>query len=153
MGQTERADGRRPGWCSISRSLGWFKYLDPQPALGLSFFTFTQIGCLLHHAGGDIRPPRARDYALYAAFFPALLAGPILNPREMLPQFARTDGWRLDVDNLATGSGFFVIGLLKKTLLADPLATLVGSGFADPAALTPVPGLAGRHCLFPATLF
>ncbi len=51
------------------------------------------------------------------------------------------------------GGGFFVVGLLKKTLLADPLATLVGPGFADPAALDPVPGLAGRHCLFPATLF
>ena len=54
--------------------------------------------------------------------FPALLAGPILNPREMLPQFARTDGWRLTADNLAVGSGFFLIGLLKKTLLADPLS-------------------------------
>jgi alginate O-acetyltransferase complex protein AlgI len=119
--------------------LGWFKYLDPQPALGISFFTFTQVGCLLYHAGGDTPPPRARDYALYAAFFPALLAGPILNPREMLPQFARTDGWRLSAGNLATGSGFFVIGLLKKTLLADPLATVVGPGFADPSALTLFP--------------
>src|SRR6201999_1420082 len=95
-------------------ALAWFKYLDPQPALGVSFFTFTQIGCLLYHAGGDVTPPRARDYALYAAFFPALLAGPILNPREMLPQFARTSGWRLTAADVATGSGFFVIGLLKK---------------------------------------
>ncbi|HEY0183950.1 MAG TPA: MBOAT family O-acyltransferase [Rhodopila sp.] len=116
--------------------LGWFKYLDAQPALGLSFFTFTQIGCLLHHAGGDTPPPKLRDYALYAAFFPALLAGPILNAREMLPQFARTEGWRLTSDSLATGGGFFTIGLLKKTLLADPLATLVDPGFADPAALS-----------------
>lgn len=119
--------------------LGWFKYLDPQPALGLSFFTFTQIGCLLYHAGGDVAPPRARDYALYAAFFPALLAGPILNPREMLFQFARTEGWRLTADNLATGSGFFIVGLLKKTLLADPLATVVGPGFAHPDVLTLFP--------------
>jgi alginate O-acetyltransferase complex protein AlgI len=120
-------------------ALGWFKYLDAQPVLGLSFFTFTQIGCLLYHSGGDTSPPKARDYALYAAFFPALLAGPILGPREMLAQFARTEGWQLRADNLATGSGFFVIGLLKKTLLADPLSTLVGSGFADPAALTVFP--------------
>jgi alginate O-acetyltransferase complex protein AlgI len=119
--------------------LGWFKYLDPQPALGLSFFTFTQIGCLLYHAGGDVPPPRARDYALYAAFFPALLAGPILNPGEMLGQFARTAGWRLTTGNLATGSGFFVIGLLKKTLLADPLSTVIGPGFAYPDALTLFP--------------
>jgi D-alanyl-lipoteichoic acid acyltransferase DltB (MBOAT superfamily) len=119
--------------------LGWFKYLDPIPALGLSFFTFTQIGCLLHHADGDTVPPRMRDYALFAAFFPALLAGPILNPREMLPQFARTEGWRLTASNLAMGSGLFLIGLLKKTLLADPLATVVDPGFADPAVLSLFP--------------
>jgi alginate O-acetyltransferase complex protein AlgI len=119
--------------------LGWFKYLDPQPALGLSFFTFTQIGCLLYHAGGDVAPPRARDYVLYVGFFPALLAGPILNPRETLSQFAHAEGWRLTADNLAIGSGFFIIGLLKKTLLADPLSTVVGSGFAYPDALTLFP--------------
>ena len=121
--------------------LGRFKYLgpDPMPPLGLSFFTFTQIGCLLHYAGGDIKLPKARDYALFAAFFPALLAGPILNPREMLPQFARTEGWRLTVGNLSVGSGFFLIGLLKKTLLADPLSSLVTAGFADPTHLTLFP--------------
>ena len=136
---------RGSGWWAVAgvavnlAVLGWFKYLDPQAVLGLSFFTFTQIGCLLHHADGDTPPPRARDYALFAAFFPALLAGPILNPREMLPQFARIGGWRLTADNLATGGGFFVIGLLKKTLLADPLSTVVGPGFADPGNLTLFP--------------
>ncbi len=61
-------------------ALGWFKYLNAGtlPPLGMSFFTFTQIGCLLHYAGGDAKPPKARDYALFAAFFPALLAGPFL---------------------------------------------------------------------------
>ncbi|MDR3530961.1 MAG: MBOAT family O-acyltransferase [Rhodopila sp.] len=118
--------------------LGWFKYLalDASTPLGLSFFTFTQIGCLLHHAGGETPPPRARDYALFAAFFPALLAGPILNPREMLPQFARNGGWRLTGDNLSAGIGFFLIGLLKKTLLADTISGVVAAGFADPVSLT-----------------
>ncbi len=130
--------------------LGWFKYLSfggylsfssfgGLVPLGLSFFTFTQIGCLLHHADGDTPPPKVLDYALFAAFFPALLAGPILNPREMLSQFARTDGWRLTADNLAVGGGFFLIGLLKKTLLADPLSPIVAAGFADPASLTLLP--------------
>jgi alginate O-acetyltransferase complex protein AlgI len=121
--------------------LGWFKYLgaDPLPPLGLSFFTFTQIGCLLHHGDGNTPPPKARDYALFTAFFPALLAGPILNPREMLPQFARIEGWQLTTGNMAVGSGFFLIGLLKKTLLADPLSAIVAAGFADPASLTLFP--------------
>jgi alginate O-acetyltransferase complex protein AlgI len=100
------------GWTSFGVAanlvaLGWFKYLAPDPVvpLGLSFFTFTQIGCLLHHAAGNIAPPRARDYALFAAFFPALAAGPILNPAEMLPQFARDRDWRLTADRLASSLG------------------------------------------------
>ncbi len=120
--------------------LGWYKYLGPDsiPPLGLSFFTFTQIGCLLYHAGGDTRPPKVSDYVLFVAFFPVLLAGPILNPREMLPQFSR-NGWRLTANNFAVGSGFFLIGLLKKTLLADPLSAIVSAGFADPVHLTLFP--------------
>jgi D-alanyl-lipoteichoic acid acyltransferase DltB (MBOAT superfamily) len=121
--------------------LGWFKYLSPDPVvpLGLSFFTFTQIGCLLHHAGGDTRPPAWRDYALFAGFFPGLTAGPILNAGEMLPQFCRGGAWRLTGDSMAIGLGFFVIGLLKKTLLADPLGPVVAAGFADPDGLTLFP--------------
>ena len=135
---------RRPGrWIVAGAAanlalLGWFKYLSPDAVtpLGLSFFTFTQIGCLLHFSGGDIPPPKWRDYTLFAASFPALLAGPILNPREMLGQFERDGDWRLTSDNLAVGSGFFVIGLLKKTVLADPLGPVVSAGFADPLHLT-----------------
>ncbi len=119
--------------------LVWFKYVDPRPALGLSFFTFTQIGCLLHHADGETPRPRLRDYAVFATFFPALLAGPVLNPHETLPQFARTTGWRLTTGDFAAGSGFFLAGLLTKTLLADPLATVVDPGFADPSGLTLFP--------------
>ena len=131
---------KAPWWAAlgVSVNLGvlcWFKCTASVP-LGLSFFTFTQIGCLLHHTAGDTTPPRTRDYALFAAFFPTLIAGPILNPGEMLPQFARTQGWRLTADNLAVGSGFFLLGLLKKTVLADPLSGLVSAGFAEPAELT-----------------
>nr|WP_294502502.1 MBOAT family O-acyltransferase [uncultured Rhodopila sp.] len=119
--------------------LGWFKYLAPDPVtpLGLSFFTFTQIGCLLYHAGGDVQPPRAADYGLFAAFFPGLTAGPILNPHDMLPQYGRR--WHIDPEDLAAGLGFFIIGLLKKTVLADGLAGVVAAGFDAPAGLTLFP--------------
>ena len=116
--------------------LGWFKYAssDTITPLGLSFFTFSQIGCLTYHSGGDRPPPKPGDYALFVAFFPALLAGPILKPGEILPGFAGR--LRLTADNVAVGSGFFLVGLLKKTLLADPLAPVVSAGFADPGGLT-----------------
>lgn len=118
--------------------LGWFKYLTPDlvTPLGLSFFTFTQIGCLLYHSGGDTKPPAAADYALFAGFFPGLTAGPILNPHDMLPQYGGGRSWRLDAEDLAAGLGFFIIGLLKKTVLADPLAGVVAGGFNAPDDLT-----------------
>ncbi len=116
--------------------LGWFKYAEPVLPLGISFFTFTQIGALLAQSVSDEPPPAAGPYALFVLFFPALTAGPILNATEMLPQFTRREGWRLSAENLATGSGFFLIGLLKKTILADPLSGLVAAGFADPASLS-----------------
>jgi alginate O-acetyltransferase complex protein AlgI len=121
--------------------LFWFKYLalDSLPPLGLSFFTFSQIGCLLYFAAGDKPPPLARDYALFAGFFPALLAGPILNPRDTLGQFTGPGEWRLTADNVSVGLGFFLIGLLKKALLADHLSGLVADGFANPAHLALLP--------------
>jgi alginate O-acetyltransferase complex protein AlgI len=121
--------------------LFWFKYLalDPLPPLGLSFFTFSQIGCLLYFASGDKPVPLARDYALFAGFFPALLAGPILNPGEHLQQFSRTGGWCLTADNLSVGFGFFLIGLLKKTLLSNHMSGAVADGFANPFDLSLLP--------------
>ena len=116
--------------------LAWCKYAAPLLGLGdvlplgISFFTFVQIGSLLAQAASDQPPPRAWDQALFVLFFPTLTSGPILNPTEMMPQFARSDRWRLTPDDLAVGAGFFVIGLLKKGLLADPLGSLVADGFA-----------------------
>ena len=57
--------------------------------LGISFFTFTQIGYLLDCQQGVAQGPRdLLDYVLFVTFFPHLIAGPILHNREMMPQFA-----------------------------------------------------------------
>lgn len=134
-----------PRWTAVGvaanvAALCWFKFATTAPVpLGISFFTFTQLGCLLHQSGNPSAPPRPLDYALLAAFFPALLAGPVLNAREMLPQYARSDGWRLTTANVMVGLGFFLLGLLKKTLLADPLEPMVAAGFDHPAGLALFP--------------
>ncbi|HEX2942883.1 MAG TPA: MBOAT family O-acyltransferase [Rhodopila sp.] len=121
-------------------SLGWFKLAAAGAVpLGFSFFTFTQIGCLLHQQDDPSPPPKPLDYALLAAFFPALLAGPVLNGPEMLPQFARHRGWRLTNGAVMVGLGFFLLGLLKKTVLADPLAPMVAARFDAAAELTLLP--------------
>ncbi|MBS0642494.1 MAG: MBOAT family protein [Proteobacteria bacterium] len=122
--------------------LGWFKYavpvlgVDTGLPLGISFFTFVQIGSLLSQAFSDEPAPRTWDQVLFVLFFPTITSGPILNSRETMPQFARSDSWRLTATDLSVGSGFFIIGLLKKGLLADPLGPLVADGFANADSLT-----------------
>ena len=135
-------------WCKYLAAVLWFLRVhgvadialaDPVLPLGISFFTFTQIGFLVDCRQGQAREPSLLNYALFVSFFPHLIAGPILHHREIMPQFADAATWRLRTENLAVGSAIFLIGLLKKTLLADPLAPIASAGYADPAALTLFP--------------
>jgi D-alanyl-lipoteichoic acid acyltransferase DltB (MBOAT superfamily) len=97
--------------------------------LGISFFTFTQIGYLIDCKSGIVREGRLLDYALFVTFFPHLIAGPILHHREMMPQFKDEATYRFNNENLAVGLTIFVIGLAKKVLIADPLAPISNLGF------------------------
>ena len=100
--------------------------------LGISFFTFTQIGYLVdcdHGRGKDLDLIR---YAAFVTLFPHLIAGPILHIREIGPQLLNPDTYRLRSKNLSIGTSYFIIGLAKKVLLADPLADVVKIGFAHP---------------------
>jgi D-alanyl-lipoteichoic acid acyltransferase DltB (MBOAT superfamily) len=119
---------------------GWFGtglVMDnPLVPLGISFFTFTQIGALLDCAAGIEGRRSLLDYTLFVTFFPALIAGPIQTSRDTMRQIAERQRWHPCAEDIAVGSGVFVIGLLKKTMLADPLAGTVAAGFADPNGLS-----------------
>ncbi|QXH51697.1 MBOAT family protein [Pseudomonas fakonensis] len=103
--------------------------------LGISFFTFTQIGYLLDCRAGIVKERSLLSYVLFVTFFPHLIAGPILHHKEMMPQFAKPDNYRFRAENLSIGGMLFVIGLAKKVLLADPIAPYADAGFADPGSL------------------
>jgi D-alanyl-lipoteichoic acid acyltransferase DltB (MBOAT superfamily) len=103
--------------------------------LGISFFTFTQIGYLVDLRDGLARRDGLLDYVLFVTFFPHLLAGPILYHRDIMPQFAAKETYRFNPENLAVGFGIFVIGLAKKVIIADTFSSHVGAGFANPARL------------------
>ena len=103
--------------------------------LGISFFTFTQIGFLI-----DVRQRVAKyrgpvSYVAFVTFFPHLIAGPILHNREILPQFEDPRMGRFSAENIALGLSYFAIGLMKKILIADNLAGIADNGFAHPHAL------------------
>ena len=103
--------------------------------LGISFFTFTQIGYLVDVKQGVARTRDPLSYILFVTFFPHLIAGPILHNREMMPQFADMETYRFNGANLAIGLTVFAIGLAKKVILADPLAADVALNFGAPASL------------------
>jgi alginate O-acetyltransferase complex protein AlgI len=99
--------------------------------IGISFYTFTQIGYLVDCRQGLVRDRNLLDYTLFVTFFPHLIAGPILHHREIMPQFAKDATFQLRADNIGVGLTLFTVGLAKKVLLADSIAPWVDAGFAD----------------------
>lgn len=101
--------------------------------LGISFFTFHHIIYWADLARG--RAPRysLRDYGLYIAMFPQILAGPLVRHSEIVHQFAlapQREGWG---QRMAQGLGLFVIGLCKKVFVADAMAAMANPIFAKAA--------------------
>ncbi|MFZ0325443.1 MAG: MBOAT family O-acyltransferase [Actinomycetes bacterium] len=126
--------------------LGWFKYFDffvvqvnealarfgmdaPLPVLaivlpiGISFYTFQGISYVIDISRGDVELAHPLDFAVFQAFFPHLVAGPIVRAREFIPQLARARNPRA----VPLTPALFLIagGLFKKIVIADYLATSI----------------------------
>lgn len=107
--------------------------------LGISFYTFTQIGYLIDCRQGMTKDRDFFSYCLFVTFFPHLIAGPILHHREIMPQFSNSETYRVSRRNLAVGLTIFIIGLAKKVLIADSLIQVSNAGFDAPGTLGLVP--------------
>jgi alginate O-acetyltransferase complex protein AlgI len=90
--------------------------------LGISFFTFQKIAYLVDCARGEARKTTVGEFALFAAFFPQLISGPIVHHKEIIPQFRDKLFGVLQPSNLLVGLAIFSIGLFKKTVIADSIA-------------------------------
>ena len=107
------------------------------PALGLllpvgvSFYTFQSVGYILDVYQGRLAAERnfAR-FALFVAFFPQLVAGPIERGGHMLPQYRRVHDF--DYARIVSGLRLMAWGLFKKVVVADRLALLVNPVFNAP---------------------
>jgi D-alanyl-lipoteichoic acid acyltransferase DltB (MBOAT superfamily) len=95
--------------------------------LAISFCTFQQVSFLVDCSRKQVRNLNFRRYLLYIVFFPHLIAGPIVRHHELLPQLEEPRPMPTRWTDLTWGLHLFVLGLLKKTLIADLLA-----GYADP---------------------
>jgi alginate O-acetyltransferase complex protein AlgI len=119
----------------LGRALGWqvpdwsVHILLP---LGISFHTFQGISYTLDVYHNKIRAVRSFvDFALFVAFFPQLVAGPIVRATEFLPQMATPP--RVTPEQVTEGLHWMLLGLFKKVFLADRLAQFVDAVFANPA--------------------
>jgi alginate O-acetyltransferase complex protein AlgI len=112
--------------------------------VGISFFTFQAISYVVDVHRRRIRPTTLLDAAVYLAFFPQLVAGPIVRATEFLPQLA--DG--PDPRGVPVGRAMRLIGLglVKKVVVATYLATaIVDPLFATPADHGGVEALVGVY--------
>jgi alginate O-acetyltransferase complex protein AlgI len=97
--------------------------------LAISFFTFTQIAYLVDVYTEEefFREKQygLLPYSLFITVFPQLVAGPILYHGDLIPQFSGRDFFKFSHENMCAGLTFFVVGLAKKTLIADGLSEAV----------------------------
>ena len=103
--------------------------LDIVLPLGISFFTFTQIAYLVDVYQGHSREESLVNYLLFVTYFPHLIAGPILHHKQMMPQFAHAETYKIKAEHIAVGLTIFVLGLAKKVLIADPLSIYANDMF------------------------
>ena len=145
----------RSVWLAISITanialLVWFKYLFPSLnffhdkgllphpfanvvlPLGISFFTFTQIAYLIDLRQDVAERQNLLTYTVFVTFFPHLIAGPIIHPREIMPQLAPGRLRSLKAENLALGFSWFIMGFAKK-VFADRIAAPANSLYEAPA--------------------
>ena len=93
--------------------------------LGISFFTFTQIGFLVDVSRGLTAEASLGRYLLFVTYFPHLIAGPLLHHKQIMPQLLKPDVFRFNAQNVSVGLTIFVLALAKKIFLADSLSEIV----------------------------
>lgn len=104
--------------------------------LGISFFTFQQLSFIIDSYKKKSLKYDFLSYCLFVTFFPQLIAGPIVLPTEMLPQFEDEKNKKVNYKNMSKGLYLFSIGLAKKVLIADSIAPFADIGFDKMINLT-----------------
>ncbi len=101
--------------------------------IGLSFYTFVSMSYTIDVYRKQIPATRqALDFMLYVAYFPHLVAGPIMRASNLLPQCQRPRV--IKAAEVQNGIWLILMGYVKKTVIADRLGQFVDWSFAQPAA-------------------
>ncbi|MBN2309601.1 MAG: MBOAT family protein [Candidatus Hydrogenedentes bacterium] len=108
--------------------------------VGISFYTFQTLSYTIDVYRGVREPERHLGYfAVYVAFFPQLVAGPIERSTNLLPQFFKKHG--IDRDRIRSGLLLMGCGFFKKVVIADRLAAYVDAIYEHPDAYHGLPVL------------
>ena len=89
--------------------------------IGISFFTFQQIAYCVDCFKGKVSNSNFTHYALFISFFPQLIAGPIVRYEFVVPQY-KEKIYSIISKKFIIGINLFIIGLFKKTFIADSVA-------------------------------
>lgn len=93
--------------------------------VGISFYTFHTISYIIDVMDGRVKPTNnIYEYLTYVGLFSQLVAGPIVRFRQIEDDLEHVDR-PIQPDYMARGLGFFVIGLVRKVVIADSIARLV----------------------------
>lgn len=122
----------------LGRTIGWefdpFT-LDILLPIGISFYTFMTISYVIDVYRREITPTRhLLDFAVFVAYFPHLVAGPILRASLLLPQIEQPR--TITREQIASGLWLIGWGCFQKMFVADNLAPLVDTVFGPSATPT-----------------
>ncbi|HUS44040.1 MAG TPA: MBOAT family O-acyltransferase [Ilumatobacteraceae bacterium] len=98
--------------------------------IGISFFTFQAMSYVFDvNRAVALRQRRFRDFLLYLALFPQLIAGPIVRYQTVADQLTHRIS---DSERVTLGLQRFVFGLAKKVIVADSVGSVATAAFASP---------------------
>ena len=110
---------------------GQFLPFDIILPLGISFFTFTQVGFLVDVSRGLTREASLTRYLLFVTYFPHLIAGPLLHHKQVMPQFSEPRVFKFNATNVSLGLTIFMLALAKKIFLADSFGDIADPIFSS----------------------
>jgi alginate O-acetyltransferase complex protein AlgI len=111
--------------------------------VGISFYVFHEISYAVDVYRRRVKPETDLvTYAIYIAFFPQLVAGPITRAAHMLPQFRRARRFPT-TDQFYSAGVLILSGLFKKVVLADSMAPIVNRAFDQPQGRGALPLVVG----------
>ncbi|SVC11475.1 uncharacterized protein METZ01_LOCUS264329, partial [marine metagenome] len=113
--------------------------------IAISFYTFQSMSYTIDIYRGKLEPSKSlREVAIFVAFFPQIIAGPILRAKDFLPQLrekmdklklTKLRFIRLEKANLQIGVTMMALGFFKKMFFADNIAPMVNEIFSMPMGL------------------